>query len=798
MIVSWWSSLLSLVDISRSIPKVQGFLVVSPIHSNSVARRSIRLSSKLCSTSSSSNSGPEPSSSSASISSSSRRRSTRNRQNSKEQQQQLQLQPQQLVDISSTSAGVATTKTRIADSATGLTKTPVKSNIPHVVFQNDEVALVFKPAGISMTRARTRNGPGLVSVMHQPGFFQDASVLSNEETERHDRSRHHRIVAGRERNDERNVNSFFISPSPLNTAVSGLVPVAKTTLVEKILKTYYESDAMNCTYVAVILEEPSKLPTPLQQNLMNPTFISKTDIHTNFNDDDDGMTETENLLLDIHLEYLTMSNCTPSTVVSTSYPFMSLPTNSSFPSTSTSSSPAHLIPDSMSLVTFTLSAQYSVDQICTHLAKEGKYVVGYRPSTQHQPSSIQEPREGGVFLSMAHVTLPACLTLLGDEIVTEYQDGEMYYNLSPQIDLENKSSSMIPKKFLKLLKREQLHWDRLVSIQRTEMKEHVGGDMFQKEENGKEQSHVVEFRGLKLRIGRGELVPRASSGILVREALRHLTRKEGNSVKNFVGILDLGCGCGALVLATMSEWLKTKKRNKSGITKKKGSQNDGVYCLGVGIDLDANALEWARYNGESITLGEESLMDDHDSEDRCGSLTVHSLSCGEPWVDPSNLTSSSSSSSSLLSSEAHLALLQADFGQLHTPSIRSVLPARGFDVILCNPPYLSSSKPVTRTTITASKKTRSRITLEEDRALYAGDDGKDAYRAIASSLSLCDPSLLAPGGIFCIQLPGACSPQRRHSIAKIFTAKPGWEAYEAPPDERGIVRCLIVRNNRNR
>jgi methylase of polypeptide subunit release factors len=224
--------------------------------------------------------------------------------------------------------------------------------------------------------------------------------------------------------------------------------------------------------------------------------------------------------------------------------------------------------------------------------------------------------------------------------------------------------------------------------------------------------------------------------------------------------LDLGCGCGALLLATMIEFLQ--KQNKNGY--------HGL--VGVGVDLDANALEWARYNANAMMMNANMAK-------------VRTLSCGIPWVEEEQPQQQPP--------QQRLAFLQADFGSLHTPSIRSTLPSQGFHVILCNPPYLPRKATSTTTTTSTATPTGGRITMEKDRTLYAGDDGNDAYRALASSLSLCDPFLLVPGGVFCVQLPGACSIRRRRLIADTFRrAYSGWDVYEASPDERGIVRCLLV------
>jgi release factor glutamine methyltransferase len=61
-----------------------------------------------------------------------------------------------------------------------------------------------------------------------------------------------------------------------------------------------------------------------------------------------------------------------------------------------------------------------------------------------------------------------------------------------------------------------------------------------------------------------------------------------------------------------------------------------------------------------------------------------------------------------------------------------------FDLILCNPPYIADSAelgPGVRE-------------FEPDEALFAGEEGLDAYRALAPQL----PQLLAPGGLAAVEI----------------------------------------------
>lgn len=61
-----------------------------------------------------------------------------------------------------------------------------------------------------------------------------------------------------------------------------------------------------------------------------------------------------------------------------------------------------------------------------------------------------------------------------------------------------------------------------------------------------------------------------------------------------------------------------------------------------------------------------------------------------------------------------------------------------FDLILCNPPYVAADAPL-------GVGVRE---YEPDEALFAGDEGLDAYRALAPQL----PQLLAPGGLAAVEI----------------------------------------------
>jgi len=86
-----------------------------------------------------------------------------------------------------------------------------------------------------------------------------------------------------------------------------------------------------------------------------------------------------------------------------------------------------------------------------------------------------------------------------------------------------------------------------------------------------------EFWGLRLRLSRETLVPRADTETVVELALEVLRR--GRPRKGDLRILDIGTGSGAILLALVSE------------------RSD---AFGVGTDLSAGALKLARQNAAAL------------------------------------------------------------------------------------------------------------------------------------------------------------------------------------------------------
>ncbi len=302
-------------------------------------------------------------------------------------------------------------------------------------------------------------------------------------------------------------------------------------------------------------------------------------------------------------------------------------------------------------------------QLCEQLAAAHMPVVG--DST---------PAPGGLHLALTHLSLPASLAELRGT------DASCCFDIDA------------PKKLEKTMTRERLHAQRRAGANR--------------EDAASDADARVTFMGLPLLLGRSQLRPRPSSACIVDAAVaaaaQHATPR----------LLDLGCGCGALMLAALSQLPPS--------------------ASAVGVDIDAAALDVAGLNARAV-LGARA--------------------------------------------DADVRLLCADFGALHTPAIRSALPAGGFHAMLCNPPYLREAAAAGRNTDEAA------------RALYAGADGLDAYARLATSLAAATPPLLAPGGLLALQLPASAAALR--AVQALFE-RAGFRVGDVRPDDRGVPRCMLI------
>jgi release factor glutamine methyltransferase len=99
-----------------------------------------------------------------------------------------------------------------------------------------------------------------------------------------------------------------------------------------------------------------------------------------------------------------------------------------------------------------------------------------------------------------------------------------------------------------------------------------------------------------------------------------------------------------------------------------------------------------------------------------------------------------------------------------------------FDLVLCNPPYVDAGAALDAAV----------VDWEPAGALFAGTDGLDAYRDLASQI----PPLIAPGGIACIELGAG----QEAAVRALFESAA--VTISSRRDLNGVSRALIVATNR--
>eukprot|EP01031_Cornospumella_fuschlensis_P033908 gene33908-41031_t len=230
---------------------------------------------------------------------------------------------------------------------------------------------------------------------------------------------------------------------------------------------------------------------------------------------------------------------------------------------------------------------------------------------------------------------------------------------------------------------------------------------------------LVSFRNLELSISHTGLRPRNSSGVLVDAGINILRLLEKREA---VRVLDVGCGSGSLLLAILNE-------------APRDSEYHQVY--GVGIDINDDDLVMARLNAARLQLSKTSP----------GIASV---------------------------------FLNKDFSQMHLtwPWLELSQSSGSFDLILCNPPFLSEVA------------VRSRVTSESERCLVGGADGLDAYRAICQSITSTKPRMLSQKGKLLFQLPGGERAVER--VLRAIQDIKGWKVVDIIADQRGVNRCLVL------
>jgi release factor glutamine methyltransferase len=105
----------------------------------------------------------------------------------------------------------------------------------------------------------------------------------------------------------------------------------------------------------------------------------------------------------------------------------------------------------------------------------------------------------------------------------------------------------------------------------------------------------------------------------------------------------------------------------------------------------------------------------------------------------------------------------------------SATPATTFDAVFSNPPYITQ---------TESLSAQAELGFEPREALVGGNDGLDAYRALAPLVS----SRLEPGGRAFLEIG-----QGQSEAVTAILAASGLQTVRIAPDLAGIPRCIVAR-----
>ena len=109
--------------------------------------------------------------------------------------------------------------------------------------------------------------------------------------------------------------------------------------------------------------------------------------------------------------------------------------------------------------------------------------------------------------------------------------------------------------------------------------------LLERRSSGEPLAYIVGHRAfwtLELEVGPGALVPRPDSETLIEAAMAHFGHGQGEGPAR---ILDLGTGPGTLLLAALDQWPK---------------------ATGLGVDVSAEALEYARRNAGRLGMADRT------------------------------------------------------------------------------------------------------------------------------------------------------------------------------------------------
>jgi len=255
-----------------------------------------------------------------------------------------------------------------------------------------------------------------------------------------------------------------------------------------------------------------------------------------------------------------------------------------------------------------------------------------------------------------------------------------------------------------------------------------------------------------------------------------------------LSVLDVGTSSGAIMISSVLQYLYSLSGRTKEEGEEEGDRSRNIDIIGVGIDINDDALVMAVENAERLVGGTSIMYDSNGLLHDDGKVASSSSSSLSASSSSSSLKSSQFTMQSIVSQSNDIQLLfkKHDYMNLHTLSTfmqnKYNTTYEGFDIIVCNPPYLSY------------KANQNRITKESAIALVAGISGYEAYDDICKSIkssyqqSKSISILKQRNGYLLFQLSAA---MKAEAIVTSILKKNNFEVIICMKDHRGIPRCIV-------
>jgi methylase of polypeptide subunit release factors len=295
----------------------------------------------------------------------------------------------------------------------------------------------------------------------------------------------------------------------------------------------------------------------------------------------------------------------------------------------------------------------------------------------------------------------------------------------------------VPPKFSALLAREQYFWEKKAArIERDRVLCRAATTASEAAAAMKlPNSQIVRFCNLSVVVTDRVMTPRTSSELLVYAAFRALQSsveyRRTLAAQACPRLLDLGTGSGCLLVASLV-------------------QASALGARGVGLDVSAEALLVAQVN-----------LDLH------GMSTAASL-VARDFTDLAGL-------------ERHDVSRNGGGGARDTD--REI---EGFDVIMCNPPYLTEDE-ARRQVDPLNGPVHAMVAGSID---FVDGKGLECYDMVACGIAG-NRAILREGGRVVVELGGKRS---RTGVENVFERRTGFVLEETLTDENGFCRCLVFQH----